>query len=186
MGGRETGGLVAPAARATAWSPSPSDRAAMEAHWGVPADAPGISPDARACRRRALRGARGRARQGRLDRGTNPLVSPPDGQRVRGRARRAELVVVPGPHHPTETSALAHAVLPAAAVAGEGGHDDELRAADRARARALAPPGEALPDWEIFAALARHLGYGDAVRLAPTPPPSSTSSPPAPPGGRAT
>ena len=40
---------------------------------------------------------------------TNPLVSLPDGQRARAALERAELVVVQDPHHPTETSSLAHA-----------------------------------------------------------------------------
>ena len=46
---------------------------------------------------------------------TNPVVSLPDGGRVREALERAELLVVQDCHHPTETSALAHAVLPAAA-----------------------------------------------------------------------
>ena len=93
---------------------------------------------------------------------TNPMVSLPDGQRARAALERAELVVVQDPHHPTETSALAHAVLPAAAwPEKQGAMTSSERRIGLVR-RAVAPPGEAKPDWEIVAGLARHLGYGDA------------------------
>ncbi len=92
---------------------------------------------------------------------TNPLVSLPDAQRARAALERAELVVVQDPHHPTETSALAHAVLPAAAwPEKEGTMTSSERRIGLVR-RALAPPGEARADWEIVAGLARRLGFGD-------------------------
>ena len=160
MGGRETGGLshLLPGYRKVA---DAGDRAAMAAHWGVPAER--ISPQPGPARRRALRGARGRARVKAVwVMATNPLVSLPDGQRARAALERAELVVVQDPHHPTETSALAHAVLPAAAwPEKEGTMTSSERRIGLVR-RAVAPPGEARPDWEIVAGLARHLGYGDA------------------------
>ena len=112
MGGRETGGLahLLPGYRKVVEA---TDRAAMEAHWGVPAGRISANPGLPAV---ALFEA--------LEAGTvkavwimatNPLVSLPDAQRARAALERAELVVVQDPHHPTETSSLAHAVLPAAA-----------------------------------------------------------------------
>ena len=159
MGGRETGGLahLLPGYRQVG---DAGDRAAMAAHWGVPADNLSAQPGLPAV---ALFEA--------LEAGTvkavwvmatNPLVSLPDAQRARAALERAELVVVQDPHQPTETSALAHAVLPAAAwPEKEGTMTSSERRIGLVR-RAAAPPGAAKPDWEIVAGLARHLGYGDA------------------------
>jgi ferredoxin-nitrate reductase len=159
MGGRETGGLahLLPGYRKVA---DAGDRAEIAAHWGVPAERLSAEPGLPAV---ALFDA--------LEAGsvkavwimaTNPLVSLPDGQRARAALERAELVVVQDPHHPTETSALAHAVLPAAAwPEKEGSMTSSERRVGLVR-RAVAPPGEAKADWEIVAALARHLGHGDA------------------------
>jgi len=159
MGGRETGGLahLLPGYRKVA---DAADRAAMATHWGVPADNLSAQPGLPAV---ALFDA--------LEAGTvkavwimatNPLVSLPDGQRARAALEQAELVVVQDPHHPTETSDLAHAVLPAAAwPEKEGTMTSSERRVGLVR-RAVQPPDEAKPDWEIVAGLARHLGYGDA------------------------
>ena len=67
---------------------------------------------------------------------TNPVVSQPDAGRFAAALRRAELVVVQDAYFPTETGALAHVLLPAAGLAGEGRDDDELRAAGVAWSRA--------------------------------------------------
>ncbi len=159
MGGRETGGLshLLPGYRKVA---EPGDRAAMAAHWGVPAqrlsDKPGLPAVALFD---ALEAGTVKAVWVMA---TNPLVSLPDGQRARAALERAELVVVQDPHHPTETSDLAHAVLPAAAWPEKQGTMTSSERRIGLVRRALAPPGQARPDWEIVAGLARHLGHGDA------------------------
>ncbi|HVF78864.1 MAG TPA: molybdopterin-dependent oxidoreductase [Solirubrobacteraceae bacterium] len=159
MGGRETGGLshLLPGYRKVA---DAGDRAAMAAHWGVPAERLSPNPGLHAVELfEALEAGTVKALWVMA---TNPLVSLPDGQRARAALEKAELVVVQDPHHPTETSALAHAVLPAAAwPEKEGTMTSSERRIGLVR-RAVAPPGEARPDWEIVAGLARHLGYGDA------------------------
>jgi len=158
MGGRETGGLahLLPGYRKVT---EPADRAAMAAHWGVPSDRISAQPGLPAV---ALFDA--------LEAGqvkavwimaTNPLVSLPDSQRARAALERAELVVVQDPHHPTETSSLAHAVLPAAAWPEKDGTMTSSERRIGLVRRALAPPGEARADWEIVAGLARHLGHGE-------------------------
>jgi ferredoxin-nitrate reductase len=158
MGGRETGGLsnLLPGYRKVA---DAGDRAAMAAHWGINlsrmSDKPGLPAV-------ALFDA---LEEGRVKAvwimATNPLVSLPDNQRARAALERAELVVVQDPHHPTETSSLAHAVLPAAAwPEKEGTMTSSERRIGLVR-RAIAPPGEAKPDWEIVAGLARQLGFGE-------------------------
>ncbi len=159
MGGRETGGLahLLPGYRKVT---DATDRAQIAAHWGVEPDRISSQPGLPAV---ALFDA---LLEGRVKAvwimATNPLVSLPDGQRARAALERAELVVVQDPHHPTETSALAHAVLPASAWPEKDGTMTSSERRIGLVRRALAPPGEARPDWEIVAGLARHLGYGDA------------------------
>ncbi|HEY1539762.1 MAG TPA: molybdopterin-dependent oxidoreductase [Solirubrobacteraceae bacterium] len=159
MGGRETGGLahLLPGYRKVS---DPDDRAAMAEHWGVELGAISPTPGLPAV---ALFEA---LEQGTVKAvwimATNPLVSLPDGQRARAALERAELVVVQDPHHPTETSSLAHAILPAAAwPEKEGAMTSSERRIGLVRA-VVRPPGEARPDWQIVAGLARHMGYGDA------------------------
>ena len=159
MGGRETGGLAGllPGFRFTA---DASDRAAMEAHWGLP---PGAIPATPGLPATELFGAVG---DGRIKAvwiaATNPVVSLPDGSAARAALERAELVVVSDAHHPTETSALADVVLPAAAwPEKEGTMTNSERRVGLVR-KALDPPGQARPDWQMFAALARELGHGAA------------------------
>ncbi len=157
MGGREAGGLahLLPGYRRVQ---DAADREAIRVHWQLPGEIsakPGLS---------AVElfeaAARGEVKALWVV-ATNPAVSMPDTAVARAALERAELVVVQDAHHPTETSALAHAVLPAAAwPEKEGAMTNSERRVGLVR-RALAPPGEALPDWRIFAGLARALGFGE-------------------------
>jgi ferredoxin-nitrate reductase len=159
MGGREVGGLahLLPGYRRV---DDDADRAAMAAHWGVDAASLSAVPGLTATELvDALLDGRVRAV---LVAATNPVVSLPDGGRVREALERAELLVVQDCHHPTETSALAHVVLPAAAwPEKEGSMTSSERRVGLVR-KLLEAPGEARPDWEIYAGLARALGFGDA------------------------
>jgi ferredoxin-nitrate reductase len=156
MGGREVGGLahLLPGYRRV---DDAEDRAAMEAHWGLAAGTLSAAPGYTATELvDALLDGRVRAV---LVAATNPVVSLPDGGRVREAFERAELVVVQDCHHPTETSALAHVVLPAAAwPEKEGSMTSSERRVGLVR-RLLDPLGEARPDWEIYAGLARAMGF---------------------------
>lgn len=160
MGGRETGGLahLLPGYRRI---DSPQDRAEIERHWGVPADLPGISPQPGLPALELFDALlEGRVKVVWVV-ATNPLVSLPDSARARAALERAELVVVQDAYHPTETSALAHAVLPAAAwPEKEGTMTNSERRVGLVR-QALDPPGDAQADWRIFARLARELGHGE-------------------------
>jgi ferredoxin-nitrate reductase len=159
MGGREVGGLahLLPGYRRV---DDRGDRAEVAAHWGVPADALSAVPGLTATELvDALLDGRVRAV---LVAATNPVVSLPDGGRAREAFERAELLVVQDCHHPTETSALAHAVLPAAAwPEKEGSMTNSERRVGLVR-KLLDPPGEARPDWAIYAGLASALGFADA------------------------
>src|SRR5919201_998234 len=159
MGGREVGGLahLLPGYRKVA---NAADRDEIAAHWGVPVGRLSPRPGLTATELvDALLDGRVRAL---LVAATNPVVSLPDGGRVREALERAELLVVQDCHHPTETSALAHVLLPAAAwPEKQGTMTNSERRVGLVR-RLLDPPGEARPDWEIYAGLARALGFGDA------------------------
>src|SRR3954471_4916594 len=132
----------------------------MERHWGLPAGALRAAPGLTATELvDALLDGRVRAV---LVAATNPVVSLPDGGRAREAFERAELLVVQDCHHPTETSALAHVVLPAAAwPEKEGSMTSSERRVGLVK-KLLDPPGQARPDWQIYAGLARALGFGDA------------------------
>jgi assimilatory nitrate reductase catalytic subunit len=93
--------------------------------------------------------------------GTNPAVSMPDAGRVRAALKRCEFVVV-SDVTVTDTTRYAHVLLPAAAW---GEKDGTVTNSERriSRQRAFRPlPGEAQPDWRIFADIARRMGFAAA------------------------
>ncbi len=159
MGGRETGGLshLLPGHRLIA---NEQDRREMETLWGVPsgriADQPGLHAvslfDALA--------------EGRVKSVwilcTNPVVSMPNLNRVLEAFSRAELVIVNDIYHPTETTQLADVILPAAQWAERDGTVTNSERCISHSSKAVEPPGEALPDWEILCRFAREMGLGES------------------------
>jgi assimilatory nitrate reductase catalytic subunit len=98
---------------------------------------------------------------------TNPAQSMPDVSSVRKALERAELVVVQEAFRDAETCAFADVLLPAATWAEkEGTVTNSERRISRVRA-AVAPPGEARPDWEIAVAFARKVFPAKAGILFP-------------------
>ena len=159
MGGREVGGLahLLPGYRKVG---SAADRADVEGLWDV---GPGtISPRPGLVATDLFDAlAEGRVKAVWIC-ATNPVVSLPDSARAREALRRAELVVCQDAYHPTETTALADVVLPAAAWPEKAGTMTNSERRVSLVRRAVDPPGEALADWEIFARLARAMGFGEA------------------------
>ncbi len=128
MGGRETGGLahLLPGYRKIVRE---DHRAEVEAHWGLPAGS--ISPQLGLPATDLFEALEdGRVKAVWIC-GTNPAVSMPDAERARAALRNAELVIAQDAYHPTETTALAHVVLPAAQWPEKAGHDGQLRAPHR-------------------------------------------------------
>jgi ferredoxin-nitrate reductase len=161
MGGRESGGMstLLPGYRSTA---NAEHRAEMRQLWQIPGNAPGISPVPGRPATELVEALEGGAIKLVWIVATNPVVSQPDARRFRAALRRAELLVCQDAYHPTETSALAHVVLPAAGwPEKDGTQTNSERRVGRLR-QAIAPPGEALPDWEIFARLGRALGHKES------------------------
>ena len=98
---------------------------------------------------------------------TNPAQSMPDVGAVRKALERAELVVVQETFRDAETCAYADVLLPAAGWAEkEGTVTNSERRISRVRA-AVAPPGEARPDWAIAVEFAKKLFPAKAAKLFP-------------------
>jgi anaerobic selenocysteine-containing dehydrogenase len=91
--------------------------------------------------------------------GTNPLATMPRADRIRRALERARLVVVQDCYHPTETSQLAHVILPAAmSLEIEGTMTNSERRISLMQP-CVPPPGDARPDWEIATRFAALLGH---------------------------
>jgi anaerobic selenocysteine-containing dehydrogenase len=90
--------------------------------------------------------------------GTNPLVSFPNIDVLKHALGNLDFLVVQDGFHPTPTTELADLVLPAA-IWGEkeGTYTNSERRVSKVNA-AVAPPGEARSDFDIFLAIAERLG----------------------------
>jgi sulfite reductase (NADPH) flavoprotein alpha-component len=93
--------------------------------------------------------------------GTNPVASMPNRGRVIAGLQRAELVIVQDAFHPTETSRYADILLPGALWAEAEGTMVNSERNVTLMQTAVAPPGDALADWEILAQVARHFGFAE-------------------------
>jgi ferredoxin-nitrate reductase len=94
---------------------------------------------------------------------TNPAVSFPNYKLLEHALRSVEFLVVQDGFHPTPTSDFAHLVLPAA-IWGEkqGTYTNSERRVSKVNA-AVAPPGEARPDFDIFLSIAERLGVREEL-----------------------
>ncbi len=156
MGGREAGGLchILPGYRIVK---NPNHRAELEQAWRLP---PGsINP---------IPGKDAWSMITGLETGevgvfwvaaTNPAVSMPDLVRTKNALWRSPFTIVQDAYYPMETASFAHVVLPAAQWGEKTG-----TMTNSERVVTLCPqfrraPGEARPDWEIFAEVGRRLGF---------------------------
>jgi ferredoxin-nitrate reductase len=89
---------------------------------------------------------------------TNPMVSIPDLHQVKRALHKAQLVVVQDAYHPTETSDLAHVLLPAAVCGEKDWTSTNSERMVSFSPKLFEPPGEALPDWQILARFAATMG----------------------------
>ncbi len=89
--------------------------------------------------------------------GENPAMSDPDSNHVRECLERAEFLVKQDIFL-TETGEFADVVLPAAAFAEKEGTFTNTERRVQLVRKALEPPGEARPDWQIIAEIARRMG----------------------------
>lgn len=127
-------------------------RAKFEKAWGVPLpEKPGLT----------LTCAIKEAMVGKLKAmvifGENIMLSDPDLNHVEQALKELELLAV-AEIFPTETTRLAHIVLPAACYAEKDGTFTSTDRAIRVVRKAVDPPGEAMPDWKIACEIGRRLG----------------------------
>jgi assimilatory nitrate reductase catalytic subunit len=154
MGGREVGGLASQLAAHLSLEDA-AHRDAVQRFWGSPrmAQRPGLKAvdlfDAMDA---------GRVKAVWII-ATNPVVSLPDADVARRALQKCDLVVVSDCVSDTDTSRLAHVLLPAC---GWGEKDGTVTNSERliSRQRAfLPPPGKARPDWWIVNEVARRMGF---------------------------
>ena len=153
MGGREVGGLANQLAAHMKFD-DPADRAALQAFWDSPTLAP--KPGLKAIDMFDAVAA------GQIKAiwimATNPAASLPRAGRVRAALEACPFVVV-SDCWPTDTTAFADVVLPAAAW---GEKDGTVTSSERriSRQRPFRPaPGEARADWWQFAEVGRRMGW---------------------------
>jgi assimilatory nitrate reductase catalytic subunit len=156
MGGREVGGLANQLAAHLRFD-HPADHDRLRRFWNAPrlAARPGLKAvelfDA--------------VRDGRVKAlwivATNPAASMPRADRVRAALAACPFVVV-SDCWPTDTTRFAHVVLPAA---GWGEKDGTVTSSERRISRQRKfrdAPGDARPDWWMFAEVARRMGFAAA------------------------
>jgi ferredoxin-nitrate reductase len=156
MGGREAGGLshLLPGYRIIK---NPQHRAEVEEFWGLE---PGqISPEPGCTAWEMITGLE----QGEVGllwiAATNPVVSMPDLERTKRALLRSPFTVYQECYYPTETSAYAHVLLPAAQWSEAPGTMTNSERRVTLGPQFRTPPGEARADWVIFADVGRRLGF---------------------------
>ena len=159
MGGREAGGLAhtLPGHRNVA---NPEHRREMEEFWGVPEETISAKPGLTAVEMFDAIGKRQVTAVWIA--ATNPVASMPNADAVSGALRTADVVVVQDAYHPTETTQLAHVLLPAAQWSEHAGTMTNAERRVCVLEQATAAPGEAQPDWQIFCRFAEAMGHGEA------------------------
>ncbi len=156
MGGREAGGLsnLLPGYR---FVHNPTHRAEVEAAWGIPAGSIAAAPG------RVIWDMIEGLEQDQVQllwiAATNPLVSLPDLPRVQAALRRSPFTIAQDAYYPTETAAYAHLLLPAAQWGEKTGTMTNSERRVTLCSAFRDPPGEARPDWAIFAEIGRRLGF---------------------------
>ena len=163
MGGRDMGYMShsLPGHRVIA---EPADRAFVEGLWGVPAGriASEPGPDAVTMFKRM---AEGRIKAVWIV-CTNPVATVPNRASVLEGLEAAELVIAQDVFLDSETNRHADILLPGALWAEADGVMINSERNMTLMRRAVSPPGDALPDWEIVARVARAMGYADAFAYA--------------------
>lgn len=90
---------------------------------------------------------------------TNPAVSMPDLERTKKALLKSPFTIYQDAYFPTETSAFAHLLLPAAQWSEKTGVMTNSERVVTLCSAFRQPPGTAKADWEIFAEVGRRLGF---------------------------
>jgi len=134
----------------------PADRAAMAKAWGIEErDLPRKGLSAQEIFQAADEGTV----KGLWVVGSNPLVSAPNGHRVKRGFLKLEFLAV-SDFFLSETCEAAHVVFPATLFAEEDGTMTNIEGRCVLRRAGVRPPGEAKPDRETLCGLAARMGMG--------------------------
>lgn len=95
--------------------------------------------------------------------GENPIRTLPEPELVRTALGNLELLIVQDILN-TETTQMAHVVLPGAAFSEKSGSFTNLEGRIQTFEPVVSPPGEAKPDWKILNLLLSETGYPDTYR----------------------
>jgi sulfite reductase (NADPH) flavoprotein alpha-component len=163
MGGREVGYLshTLPGQRAVT---DAADRATVEKIWNIPAGT--IQPQPGLDAVEMFKKIEAGEVKAIWIIGTNPVASVPNRARVVSALQRAELVIVQDAFQPTETTRYADILLPGALWAEAEGTMVNSERNVTLMPRAVAPPGEARPDWQIIVQVAQRMGFGEHFNYA--------------------
>ncbi len=156
MGGREAGGLcnILPGYRLVN---NPQHRSEVEQFWGVASGT--IQPQRGRTAWEMIQGLETGEVGFLWIAATNPAVSMPDLKRTQAALKRSPFTVYQDAYYPTETSAYAHILLPAAQWSEKTGVMTNSERVVNLCPQFRDPPGEARADWEIFAEVGRRLGF---------------------------
>ncbi len=156
MGGREAGGLahILPGYRVVT---NPEHRADVERLWQLPAGRISAQPGRMAWD--IITGLETHDVGCLWVACTNPVVSFPDLERTKAALGQSPFTIFQDAYHPTEMAEFAHVLLPAAQWSEKTG---TMTNSERVVTYCPAfrdPPGQAQPDWQIFAEVGRRLGF---------------------------
>ncbi|AGF51177.1 nitrate reductase [Synechocystis sp. PCC 6803] len=156
MGGREAGGLshLLPGYRSIK---NPQHRQEVEQLWQI---SPGrINPEPGLSAWEMFMGLENQQVGFLWIVATNPVVSMPDLERVKKALQQSTFTIHQDAYSPTETAEYAHLLLPAAQWSEKTGTMTNSERRVTLSPAFRSPPGEARPDWEIFAEVGRRLGF---------------------------
>ena len=156
MGGREAGGLaqLLPGYRSVV---NAEHRREVEQFWGLP---PGsISPQKGKDVWQMIMGLEQQEVGLLWIAATNPAVSMPDLERTKAALRKSPFTIYQDAYYPTETSAYAHILLPAAQWSEKTGTMTNSERMVTLLPQFRLAPGEAKADWKIFAEVGKRLGF---------------------------
>ncbi len=156
MGGREAGGLchLLPGYRSVK---NPQHRAEVEQAWGLPAGQ--ISPVPGRDAWSMITGLETGDVKLLWIAATNPAVSMPDLERTKAALLKSPFTIHQDAYYPTETSAYAHLLLPAAQWGEKTGTMTNSERVVTLNKAFRPPVGQAQSDWQIFAEVGRRLGF---------------------------
>ncbi|MBD2290313.1 nitrate reductase [Microcystis wesenbergii FACHB-1317] len=156
MGGREAGGLchLLPGYRSVK---NPQHRAEVEQAWGLPAGQ--ISPVPGRDAWSMITGLETGDVKLLWIAATNPAVSMPDLERTKAALLKSPFTIHQDAYYPTETSAYAHLLLPAAQWGEKTGTMTNSERVVTLNKAFRPPVGQARADWQIFAEVGRRLGF---------------------------